>query len=116
MVRMTRLILGLVVGLVLGLTISALATTGFQDGAGWQAQSESYRLGYIAGSVDMVFAVNANSTDAIQSAKACLNSNPSWTLGNIEALMRTYFVAHPDAAQYTMASDVLVAIDDVCDQ
>ena len=114
---MTRLILGLVMGLLLGLTISALAASAFESGSEWRSESTTYRIGYVAGSVDMVLDVErADDIRAIQSAKACLDRNPSWTVGNIETLLNAYFVAHPDAGQYTMASDVLAAIDDVCNQ
>ena len=113
---MKQLAIGVVIGLVLGVTVSAVATNAFETGKSWQGSGSDYQLGFTVGAADMILNLEGPSdVDDIQAAARCLKRHSAdWNAGNLRTVVNDYLSAHQDLLEYTMASDVLGAINAAC--
>jgi hypothetical protein len=111
-----QLAIGVAIGLVFGLAASAVATNAFETGKSWQESGADYQLGFTVGAADMILNLEGPSdVDAMQAAGNCLKQHASeWTAGSLRSVVSDYLDSHQDALQFTMASNVVGAINDAC--
>ncbi len=113
---MKQLAAGVVIGLVLGLAASGLATNAFETGGSWQSSGSDYQLGFTVGAADMILDLEGpGDVDDIQAAGNCLRRHAAdWNAGGLRTVVVDYLSSHQEALQFTMASDVIEAINAAC--